>query len=92
MKRHRKPYPHEKAIYSLLQAWKQMVGNLAGRKQMRDKAFLDTNIIIYLYSEDDELKRSAACYVLDNYNCVTSIQVMNESCNVWFGKYKWSKV
>jgi len=58
---------------------------------MRDKAFLDTNIIIYLYSEDDESKRNAACNVLDNHDCVTSIQVMNEASNVWVGKYKWSE-
>ena len=58
---------------------------------MRDKAFLDTNIIIYLYSEDDELKRNAACNILDNHDCVTSIQVMNESSNVWFSKSKWSE-
>ena len=27
---------------------------------MNDKVFLDTNILIYFYSEDDELKRNAA--------------------------------
>ena len=58
---------------------------------MRVKAFLDTNIIIYLYSEDDELKRNAARNTLDNNDCVTSIQVMNESSNVWFSKSKWSE-
>ena len=58
---------------------------------MLDRVFLDTNIIIYLYSEDDKLKRNVACDVLDNYNCVTSIQVMNESSNVWFSKSKWSE-
>jgi len=39
---------------------------------MSDKAFLDTNIIIYFYSEDDDKKRSIANQVL-NEN-VKSIQ------------------
>jgi len=57
---------------------------------MSGRAFLDTNIIIYLYSESDEQKRDAACHVLDNHDCVTNIHVMNESSNVWFKKFKWS--
>jgi len=56
---------------------------------MRDKAFLDTNVLIYLYSEDDESKRNIACSTLDNNDCVTSIQAMNESSNVWFRKFTW---
>jgi len=57
---------------------------------MSDKAFLDTNVIIYLYSKSDEQKWDAACNILDSYDCVTSIQAMNESSNVWFNKFKWS--
>jgi predicted nucleic acid-binding protein len=57
---------------------------------MSDKAFLDTNILIYLYSEDDKQKRGSAHKVLNGYNCVTSIQAMNESSNVWFRKFNWN--
>jgi len=57
---------------------------------MSDKAFLDTNILIYLYSEDDEIKRSTAYSIINSYACVTSIQAFNEACNVWFKKFGWS--
>jgi len=56
---------------------------------MSDKAFLDTNIIIYFYSEDDDKKRSIANQVLNDYDCVTSIQAMNEFSNVMFRKFSW---
>jgi predicted nucleic acid-binding protein len=56
---------------------------------MRDRAFLDTNVLIYLYSEDDEQKRNIARSTLDNNDCVTSIQAMNESSNVWSRKFNW---
>jgi predicted nucleic acid-binding protein len=59
---------------------------------MSARAFLDTNILIYFYSEDDENKRTAAHNVLNNNNCVTSVQAMNESCNVWFKKFKWNSM
>lgn len=57
---------------------------------MNDKAFLDTNIIIYLYSENDEHKRNTAYRVLNRHDCVTSLQAMNEASNVWLSKCKWS--
>ncbi|MDR2600813.1 MAG: PIN domain-containing protein [Oscillospiraceae bacterium] len=57
---------------------------------MNDKAFLDTNVLVYLYSEDDEQKRNAACEALNNHDCVTSTQVMNELSNVWFRKFNLS--
>ena len=57
---------------------------------MNDRAFLDTNVLIYFYSKDDERKRNIACHTLNSHNCVTNVQAMNESCNVWFKKYNWS--
>ena len=57
---------------------------------MRDKAFLDTNILIYFYSEDDNHKRDIAHQTLNNHDCVTSIQAFNETSNVWFRKFSWS--
>ena len=58
---------------------------------MSGRVFLDTNIIIYLYSEDENDKRDVAYNYVNNSNCVTSIQAMNEACNVWFRKYKLDK-
>ena len=56
---------------------------------MHDKAFLDTNILIYLYSESEVDKRKAACNILDNHYCVSSLQAFNEACNVWFKRQSW---
>ena len=57
---------------------------------MNDKVFLDTNILIYLYSESESGKRNAACQSLNIYDCITSIQALNEASNVWGRKYGWS--
>ena len=54
---------------------------------MSDRAFLDTNIIIYMYSEDEVEKRDVVYKLVNNTNCVTSIQVMNEASNIWLKKY-----
>ena len=57
---------------------------------MSDKAFLDTNVIIYLYSEDELEKRNIICEQVNNNTCITSTQVLNEASNVWLKKYNWS--
>ena len=54
---------------------------------MRDKVFLDTNILIYMYAKDDENKRKVAQQVLDDNICLTSIQVLNEISNVLSKKF-----
>jgi len=56
---------------------------------MPDKAFLDSNVLIYLHSEDDDKKRNAVQNLLDDYECVTSLQAFNEISNVWFQKFMW---
>jgi predicted nucleic acid-binding protein len=67
----------------------QTVGNLIGRKQMSDgKAFLDTNLFVYLYSPTDHVKRSCVIKVLNQYDCFVSTQVLNEFCNVCLRKLK----
>lgn len=53
---------------------------------MNGRAFLDTNILIYVYSENEPFKRNVACDILNNYDCLTSIQALNEASNVWFRK------
>ncbi|MDR1706227.1 MAG: PIN domain-containing protein [Clostridiales bacterium] len=57
---------------------------------MNAKAFLDTNVLIYLFSETEPDKRNDARSALKKSNCVTSTQALNEACNVWLKKYGWS--
>jgi predicted nucleic acid-binding protein len=59
-------------------------------KPMSDKAFLDTNIWIYTYSEKEPEKRLAAYNILNQYNCISSIQIFNEASNVWTKKFGWN--
>ena len=58
---------------------------------MNDRMFLDTNIIIYLYSEDENDKRDTVYKSVNKNCCITSTQVLNEASNVWFKKYNWNK-
>jgi len=56
---------------------------------MKDRVFLDTNVLIYLYSESESKKRKLTLQILNSYYSVTSIQALNEASNVWFKKYGW---
>jgi len=56
---------------------------------MTGRIFPDTNILIYLYSESEPLKREVACRILNAAACVTSLQAMREASNVWFKKHGW---
>jgi len=56
---------------------------------MNDKVFLDTNLLIYLYSESEAEKRNAVYRIFDLNHCITSLQVLNEASNIWFKKYGW---
>ena len=58
---------------------------------MSDRVFLDTNVIIYLYSEDEKEKRDAAYRVLNSNKCVTSTQAFNESSNIWYKKFNFDE-
>ncbi|MEW6378082.1 MAG: PIN domain-containing protein [bacterium] len=55
---------------------------------MKDKAFIDTNVLIYLYSEDETEKRQVAENLVDNSPPIISIQVLNEISNVMVKKLK----
>ncbi len=59
---------------------------------MQDKAFFDTNILIYAYSEDEKFKQNIAQNILEKYekNIIISKQVINELINVLFKKFKLS--
>ena len=54
---------------------------------MSVRAFLDTNLIIYLYSETEAQKRDVAYKCLNHNDCVISTQILNEASNVWTKKY-----
>jgi predicted nucleic acid-binding protein len=56
---------------------------------MSGKAFLDTNILIYFYSDKEPDKRESACQILEQYDCISSLQIFNEVSNVWFKKFGW---
>jgi predicted nucleic acid-binding protein len=45
---------------------------------MSARAFIDTNIFIYLYSEDEIEKQKIAQEAVNNYECIISTQVLNE--------------
>lgn len=49
---------------------------------MPDRYFIDTNLLIYRYSQQDEDKRAVVARLLSSAECVVSVQVMNEFCNV----------
>ncbi|MCL1946671.1 MAG: PIN domain-containing protein [Chitinivibrionia bacterium] len=57
---------------------------------MKERVFFDTNIFIYLYSEDETQKQNISQRAVDKYDCVISTQVLNEFSNICLGKLKRS--
>jgi predicted nucleic acid-binding protein len=55
---------------------------------MPDKVFLDSNVLIYLYSEDEPEKASLALQCAQEPNAWISTQVLNEVSNVMYRKQK----
>ena len=55
---------------------------------MKDKVFLDTNIFVYTQSSVEIKKRGVSTNIIENYDCHTSTQVLNEVSNVMFKKLK----
>jgi len=53
---------------------------------MKDRIFIDTNILIYLYSEDEIEKQQISEKLANQYSPIISIQVLNEICNVMIKK------
>ena len=51
------------------------------------KTFWDTNIFVYMYSNDQEEKRQASLSLLEKHTLFTSTQALNELCNVFTKKY-----
>lgn len=59
---------------------------------MSDKIFIDTNVLIYSFSEDEPQKQKAAVELIDSVatDAVISNQVINELANVFLKKFKLS--
>jgi len=55
---------------------------------MSDKEFFDTNIFVYLYSEDEPDKQSIAKTLLKKSQAIISTQVLSELANVLRKKFK----
>ena len=58
---------------------------------MNGKAFLDTNVLLYAYSVDDEEKRGIGMQLLQAGESATSVQTLNEFCNVCLKKLKLNR-
>ncbi|MCL2301463.1 MAG: PIN domain-containing protein [Firmicutes bacterium] len=58
---------------------------------MRGKVFLDTNILVYLHSLKEERKRIISTDLLETRDCCTSVQALNEFCNVSLKKLNRSR-
>ena len=54
---------------------------------MPDRAFIDTNIFVYLTSDNDDDKKDIAKDVINRYDCVISTQVTNELSNILIKKF-----
>ena len=54
---------------------------------MSAKTFLDTNIVVYLYSGDEPEKRVAALALIEQNNSVVSTQVLSELANTLSRKF-----
>ena len=54
---------------------------------MKDKVFLDTNILIYYNRSDCLDKKQISAEIIKECDCVISVQVINEICNVLTKKY-----
>jgi predicted nucleic acid-binding protein len=54
---------------------------------MSGKTFLDTNIVVYLYSGDEPEKRAVAHALIEQNNPVVSTQVLSELANTLSRKF-----
>ena len=57
---------------------------------MSGKTFLDTNIVVYLYSGDEPEKRAIALALIEQNNIVVSTQVLSELANTLSRKFSLS--
>lgn len=53
-----------------------------------ERAFVDTNVFAYLYSESEPDKQQRAEQAINSYDRYVSTQILNEFCNVGIRKLK----
>ena len=56
---------------------------------MNVKVFIDSNIFIYGYSNNDEIKKTTTIKWLEKYDCISSTQAINELSNVFLRRYNY---
>lgn len=64
-----------------------LIGGLAEMNLMKDRVFLDTNIIVYSFLKE-EIKASISRNLIKNPNSTISYQVIQEFCNVALKSFK----
>ena len=52
-----------------------------------DKAFIDTNVFIYIQRTDELNKSKISERTIEFFDCFASTQVLNETCNILTRKY-----
>ena len=57
---------------------------------MSDKIFLDSNILVYLFSDDEPVKQQIARKLVHGSSCITGINNLNEMNSVLVRKKKLS--
>lgn len=62
--------------------------NSIGTKQMSDKVFIDTNLLVYFYTQTEKAKFDILEKLLDEADLAISTQVLNELSNVLLKKFK----
>ena len=66
-----------------------MATNLTGKKRMRDSFFVDSNILIYAHTNQDERKKKIAQEILSSEKeILLNTQVVNESINIFIKRFK----
>lgn len=58
---------------------------------MRDRIFIDTNILIYLYSTEQDKQQVALSLLEGEQTCCISTHVVMEFCNVLIKKLKYTQ-
>lgn len=58
---------------------------------MKDNVFIDTNILLYGYSDADRQKQEIVFRFLNENNCFISTQVLQECSNIFFKKFNIEK-
>ena len=66
----------------------QLILSLIDKKQMKDKIFIDTNILLYAYSTEKNKQELAQNIINTNNNIYISKQVINETINILIKKFK----